>query len=126
MSEDAVGIIVMSVNGQDYDCNSCTPKTETGNKPIKTMNRTGRVKYKSKGITTYTLDVSVVIPDGKDTVKWAEIEDARISLESPTGNYRRTYIDCNVQTVSDAYSVDGETRRDLTMFALDELDESMD
>lgn len=124
MSEDAVGIIVLSVDGQDYDCASCTPKIDTGKKPIKTMNRTGKVRYKASGIKTYTLDVSVVIPDGKDTVDWGAIEDARISLESQSGNYRKTYIDCTTQTVSDAYSVEGETRRDLTMFAMDELDES--
>lgn len=124
MAEEAVGIIVMSVNGQEYDCASCTPKTETGKKPVKTMNRTGKVKFKSNGIKTFTLDVSVVIPDGKDSLDWGNIEDARISIESVTGNYRKTYIDCTTQTVSDAYSVEGETRRDLTMFALDELDES--
>lgn len=124
MSEDAVGIIVLSVDGQDYDCASCTPKIDTGKKPIKTMNRTGKVRYKASGIKTYTLDVSVVIPDGKDTVDWGTIEDARISVESQSGNYRKTYIDCTTQTVSDAYSVEGETRRDLTMFAMDELDES--
>lgn len=124
MAEEAVGIIVLSVDGQDYDCASCTPKIDTGKKPIKTMNRTGKVRYKASGIKTYTLDVSVVIPDGKDTVDWGTIEDARISVESQSGNYRKTYIDCTTQTVSDAYSVEGETRRDLTMFAMDEMDES--
>lgn len=125
MAEEAVGIIVLSVNGEEYDCASCTPKTDTGKKPIKTMNRTGKVKYRAGGIRTHTLDVSVVIPNGKDTVDWISVEDARISAESPDGSYRKTYIDCTTQTVSDAYSVDGETRRDLTMFAMDELDESV-
>ena len=125
MAEEAVGIIVLSVDGQEYDCASCNPKTDTGKKPIKTMNRTGKIKYRAGGVRTYTLDVSVVIPDGKDTVDWGSVEDTRISLESQTGNHRKTYIDCTVQTVSDAYSVEGETRRDLTMFAMDELDESV-
>ena len=124
MAEEAVGIIVLSVDGQDYDCASCTPKIDTGKKPIKTMNRTRKVRYRAGGVETYTLDVSVVIPDGKDTVDWGAIVDARLSIESITGNHRKTYIDCTTQTVSDAYSVEGETRRDLTMFAMDVLDES--
>lgn len=124
MAEEAVGLIVMTVNGQEYDCASCTPKIETGQKVIKTMNRTGRARFRAGGIKMITLDVSVVIRDGKD-IDWSEITDARISIESLTGSHRKTYIDCTTQTVSDAYSVDGETRRDLTMFALDEIDESM-
>ena len=47
MAEEAVGIIVLSVNGEDYDCASCTPKTDTGQKPIKTMNRTRKVRYRA-------------------------------------------------------------------------------
>ncbi len=125
MSEDAVGAIVMSFNGLDYDVSRVTATITTGNRAIPTMNRKQRVKFKAKGITTYQLTASVVIPDGKDSVKWKDVDDARISIESPTGNYRETFIDCNVVSISQSYDVNGETMRDLEMFCLDYLDETM-
>ncbi|MDT1832626.1 hypothetical protein FPK72_24990, partial [Acinetobacter baumannii] len=88
MSEEAVGSIVMSFNGLDYDVSRLGTSITTGNRPIPTMNRQQRVKYKSRGITTYELTATVVIPDGKDTVQWLQVDDARISIESPSGNYR--------------------------------------
>ena len=125
MAEQAVGSIVMSVDGQDYDCAKFSAKKTTGNKRIATMNRKMKVKYKSKGVTLYDLTCSVVIPNGKDTVDWDNIEDARISIESPDGGFRETYTDCEVLDISDSYDVNGETMRDLTMFAMDYLKESI-
>ncbi|MDU7368852.1 MAG: hypothetical protein E7L19_17620 [Acinetobacter baumannii] len=53
------------------------------------------------------------------------VEDGRLSVESPDGNYRETFIDCNVQSISKSYEVNGETMRDLEMFCLDYLDETL-
>lgn len=125
MAEEAVGTIVYSVNGQDYDCISCEAQHQTGRKPVPTMNRQQRIKFVASGLKIWTLAVVVVIPDGKDTIDWKNITDARISIESPTGNHRTTYIDCSATEVSASYSVEGETRRNLSMFALDELEESI-
>ena len=102
MSEEAVGFIILGVNGDEYDCASFSTTKTTGNRPIATMNRTREVKYKSKGLRTYALTVAVVIPDGKDQIDWLEVEDARLSIESETGNFRETYVDFNVQTISDS------------------------
>ena len=124
MAEEAVGSIVMSVDGQEYDCSKFTSKKTPGNKPILTMNRKPKAKFKAKGITVYDLTCSVVIPDGKDTVDWDGVEGIRISIESPTGGFRETYTDCEVQEYSDSYDVNGETMRDLTLFAMDYLKES--
>ena len=124
MAEKAVGSIVMSVDGQEYDCSKFTSKKTTGNKRILTMNRKLKAKFKAKGITVYDLTCSVVIPDGKDTVDWDGVEGIRISIESPTGGFRETYTDCEVQEYSDSYDVNGETMRDLTLFAMDYLKES--
>lgn len=124
MAEEAVGSIVMSVDGQEYDCSKFTSKKNTGNKRILTMNRKLKAKFKAKGITVYDLTCSVVIPDGKDTVDWDGVEGIRISIESPTGGFRETYTDCEVQEYSDSYDVNGETMRDLTLFAMDYLKES--
>ncbi|WP_369012479.1 hypothetical protein [Acinetobacter baumannii] len=125
MSEDAVGAIVMSFNGLDYDVARFTSAITTGNRPVPTMNRKKRVKYKSEGITTYQLTASVVIPNGKDSVNWLAVKDGRLSVESPDGNYRETFIDCNVLSISKSYEVNGETMRDLEMFCLDYLDETL-
>ena len=124
MAEEAVGSIVMSVDGQEYDCSKFTSKKTTGNKRILTMNRKLKAKFKAKGITVYDLTCSVVIPDGKDTVDWDGVEGIRISIESPTGGFRETYTDCEVQEYSDSYDVNGETMRDLTLYAMDYLKES--
>lgn len=125
MSEDAVGSIVMSFNGLDYDVSRLGTSITTGNRPIATMNRQQRVKYKSRGITTYELTATVVIPDGKDTVQWLQVDDARISIESPSGNYRETFIDCNVSSVGATYDLNGETVRELQLFCLDYIDETL-
>lgn len=125
MAEQAVGSIVMSVDGIDYDCSKFNSTKNTGNKRILTMNRALQAKYKSKGITVYDITCSVVIPDGKDAVDWDNLEDARISIESPQGGFRETYTDCNVITASDAYDVNGETMRELTMFAMGYLKETL-
>ena len=124
MAEEAVGSIVMSVDGQEYDCSKFTSKKTTGNKRILTMNRKLKAKFKAKGITVYDLTCSVVIPDGKDTVDWDGVEGIRISIESPTGGFRETYTDCEVQEYSDSYDVNGETMRVLKLFAMDYLKES--
>ena len=125
MSEEAVGFIILGVNGDEYDCASFSTTKTTGNRPIATMNRTREVKYKSKGLRTYALTVAVVIPDGKDQINWLEVEDARLSIESETGNFRETYVDFNVQTISDSYDVAGETRRNLEGFAMSYIQESL-
>ena len=125
MSEEAVGSIVMSFNGLDYDVSRLGTSITTGNSPIPTMNRQQRGKYKSRGITTYELTATVVIPDGKDTVQWLQVDDARISIESPSGNYRETFIDCNVTSVGATYDMNGETVRELQLFCLDYIDETL-
>lgn len=125
MAEEAVGSIIFSVNGQEYDCASCEVQHNTGRKPVPTMNREQRIKYVTSGVKTWTLSVAVIIPDGKDTIDWDVITDARISIESPSGNHRTTYIDCSATEVSESYSVEGETRRNLSLFALDKIKENI-
>ena len=124
MAEKAVGSIVMSVDGQEYDCSTLSVNQAINRKPIATMNRKQRIKFVASGIRTYEISCSVVIPDGKDSIDWAEVEDVRISVESPTGNFRETYTDCGVTSIGSAYDVNGETKRDLTLYACDVINES--
>jgi hypothetical protein len=125
MAEEAVGFVILSFDGEEYDCVSVNPTKNTGRKPVPTMNRTGEVKYVSDGIRTYGLNVVVLIPDDKDSINWLNVKNARVSMESASGKHRETYIDFNVQSVSDSYDVGGETRRNLEGFALSYLEESI-
>lgn len=125
MAEKAVGLIILSIDGEEYDCSSYNATKNTGTRPIPTMNRNREVKYVAKGIKTYQITVAVVIPDSKDTIDWLGIDDARLSIESESGNFRETYIDFNVQEISDAYEVNGETRRNLQGFALSYINETL-
>nr|WP_298892231.1 hypothetical protein [uncultured Acinetobacter sp.] len=125
MAEEAVGTIVMSVDGNDYDVASLNVTQSVNNKPIPTMNRTQRQKFVASGVRTYELSASVVIPDRKDNVNWTEVKNVRISIESLTGNHRETYVDCGITTIGTSYDVNGETRRDLTLYALDMIEESI-
>ncbi|MDS7693796.1 hypothetical protein N7562_06290 [Acinetobacter soli] len=125
MAEKAVGYIVLSINGEEYDCSTVNPTKNTGKRPIPTMNRTGEIRYTANGIKTYAVSVAVVVPDSKDTLDWMGVEDARLSIESESGNFRETYIDFNVQEISDAYEVNGETRRNLQGFALSYINETL-
>lgn len=125
MAENAVGLVILSINGEEYDCSSYSAVKNTGNRPIPTMNRNREVKYVAKGIKTYQITVAVVIPDNKDTIDWLGVDDARLNIESETGNFRESYIDFNVQEISDSYEVNGETRRNLQGFALSYLNETL-
>ena len=73
MAEKAVGSIVMSVDGQEYDCSTLSVNQAINRKPIATMNRKQRIKFVASGIRTYEISCSVVIPDGKDSIDWAEV-----------------------------------------------------
>ncbi|ENX46643.1 MULTISPECIES: hypothetical protein [Acinetobacter] len=125
MAEKAVGLIILSINGEEYDCSSYNATKNTGKRPIPTMNRSGEVKYTANGIKTYQVTVAVVIPDSKDTMDWLGVDDARLNIESQTGTFRESYIDFNVQEISDSYEVNGETRRNLQGFALSYLNETL-
>jgi len=125
MAEESVGYVILSVDGQEFDCASFNPTKNSGKRPVPTMNRTGEVKHTAKGIKTYAVSIAVVIPDGKDPIDWLSIENGRLSSESETGNFRETYIDVNIQTMGDTYDVNGEVRRNLEGFALSYINESM-
>lgn len=114
-----------TVDGSEYDCASVTVNAQHSWKPVNTMNRDMRVRKKARSNKSWTLSVSVVIPDGADTISWSDLSDARITIESAEGGFRETYIDCSATDSSASYTVDGETRRDVNMFAMDYVEESV-
>lgn len=123
MSDDYVGAIVLEVNGTEIEVTSVSPTMDTGRKPVKTMNSTGRVKGWVKGIATYGLTLEAVKPKNA-TIIWGDIADAKLTLfPLDDGDKTITYQNFTVQTVNDQYNVDNEARVSISGFALNRIEE---
>lgn len=119
--QEYLGSIVMEVDGQEVEVTSVDIKRNTGRKLVKTMNKTGRAKGFAKGIETFDLTVSAVIPLSGD-IDWAGIQGAKITVYPlSAGGKRTSYLDCFTLDVGKKYSVDNEAVQDLTMAALREV-----
>lgn len=115
-----VGSIVMSIDGDDVDIVSVNPTENTGRKPVKTMNRSGRTKGHTKTVSDIMIKVTAVVDPTKPR-NWKDIEGAKISIENPDGSFRESYLECGTITVGAQYSVDNEARIDIDMYALDHV-----
>ncbi|EKE1146289.1 phage tail protein [Salmonella enterica] len=116
--EEYVGSIVMEIDGREVEITDLSPTHETGRKLVKTMNRSRRAKGITRGIATYELDVTAVIPV-PDNIVWEDIEGARITIDPMIkGGQRTTYQDCFTISVGEKYTVDSEARVDIKMGAL--------
>lgn len=123
--QEYVGAIVLEVDGREIECTSFSAKETTGRMPVKTMNRSRRIAGFCTGVATYELTVAVPIPVDQGTeVNWSEVAGAKLVIYPVSGKGRRTaYTGCVVQDVSDAYESEGEAKRDLTMFAVNKVEE---
>ena len=116
-----LGSIVMEIDGQEVEITSLDIRRNTGRKLVKTMNKTGRAKGYAKGIETFDLSVSAVIPLQGD-IDWACVAGAKITIyPQSAGGKRTSYQDCFTLDVGKKYSVDNEAMQDLTMAALREV-----
>lgn len=122
MSEEYVGPIVMEVDGDEIDIVSLNVTRDSLRKPVKTMNRNMKVKGFVKLVRGYALKVTAIVTKGKPT-KWDDIEGAKISIESEDGSNRESYLDCGTISVGQSYEVEGESRVDIEMYALDFIQE---
>jgi len=112
-----VGAIILDVDGQEVEVVDLSVTTRTGKRPVKTMNRTGRVKGFSRGITEYELRLTVVIPLTGD-LDWENIEGSKLTqFPVDSDDKRESYLDCVTTEVGETYNVDNEARRDISMFA---------
>jgi len=123
MSRELVGSIIMSIDGADVDIVSVNPTRNTGRKPVKTMNRTGRTNGFTKNVKDIMLKVTAVV-DPANPRKWDDIEGANISIENQDGSFRESYSGCGTISVGAQYTVDNEARIDIDMYALDHVVES--
>jgi len=123
MAIDYVGLIVLEIDGVDYDVESLDTTDKTGRKPVKTMNRTGKPKGSAKGVQEFSLKCTVCIPESGEPDWWG-MKNAKLTLDPlDSGAKRVSYTGCCVEEVGSKYVVDGEAKRDLTLFALDRKEE---
>ena len=89
------GAIIMEVDGRDIEIVSLKPTTTTGRKPVKTMNRQGRVLGFADGVTEHKLSITAAIPISASSINWDGITKAKITVYPINKNERRvSYLDC--------------------------------
>lgn len=116
--EEYVGSIVMEIDSQEIEITDLDVQTITGRKLVKTMNKTGKAKGFSRGIATYELSVSAVIPDD-DEPDWENLEGVKVSIYPLNKSSKRTsYLDCFTTEVGEKYTVDNEAKVDIKLAAL--------
>ncbi|WP_329601527.1 hypothetical protein [Pasteurella multocida] len=62
MAKEFASLGIIEVDGLEIDLTKCDVRVITGRKPVKTINRKARVKGFAKGITEYTLSLTVAVP----------------------------------------------------------------
>lgn len=120
--EEYVGSIVLEVDSQEIEITDFDVQEVTGRKLVKTMNKKGKAKGFSRGIATYELSVSAVIPEG-DAPDWGNMEGVKITIYPLNSTDKRTsYLDCFTTEVGEKYTVDNEAKIDIKLNALDKAD----
>lgn len=116
------GAIIMEVNGRDVEIVSLKPQTTTGRKPVKTMNRQGRVMGYADGVTEHKLSVTAAIPIDGTEIDWDNITKAKITIYPINKEERRvSYLDCFTVECSEQYEADNEAKIDIEMIALHKI-----
>lgn len=116
------GAIIMEVNGRDIEIVSLKPQTTTGRKPVKTMNRQGRVMGYADGVTEHKLSLTAAIPIDGTEMDWDNITKAKITIYPINKEERRvSYLDCFTTECSEQYEADNEARIDIEMIALHKI-----
>lgn len=116
------GAIIMEVNGRDVEIISLKPQTTTGRKPVKTMNRQGRVMGYADGVTEHKLSVTAAIPIDGTEIDWDNITKAKITIYPINKEERRvSYLDCFTVECSEQYEADNEAKIDIEMVALHKI-----
>ena len=124
MAATYAGAVIMEVNGVEVEIVSIKPTTTTGRKPVRTMNRRGKVRGYADGITEYKMSLTAAIPIDGTEVDWDNITDAKITIFPINKEDKRvTYLGCSTTECSSQYQDDGEAKIDIEMFALDKVEE---
>jgi hypothetical protein len=122
MGIDYDGEVVVEINGKEVDVVSFDETSNTGRRPVKTMNRHARAKGSVNGIKTYDMKITAPSP-ATGEYQWGLMKDAQIVIY-PVGNptKRTTFVDCNVTSIGSRYQLEGESVRDISLYCLDKKD----
>lgn len=113
------GSCVLEIDGREIDIIKLDVKTVTGRKLVKTMNSLGRAKGYSQGIEDHTISVTAVEPQDGIYIDWANIKNAKLTRYPLNNSEKRTsYLGCFSTDVSESYTIDGESVRDIQLHAL--------
>jgi len=123
MLQEFAGAASLEVDSAEIEITAISIDTTTGRKAIKTMNRAGRAKGFSRGIVTYALSVTAVIPVSGTAPDWANIEGAKLTVQPVGGDKRVSYLDCFTESVGEKYQVEGEAVIDIKLTALRKVEE---
>lgn len=121
--QEFVGAISLEVDSREIEVTSLNVQTQTGRKLVKTMNRKMRAKGFSRGIVTYELSISAVVPVGGTPIDWANIEGAKLTVQPVGGGPRVSYVDCFSLDAGEKYQVEGEAMIDVKLAALNKVAE---
>jgi hypothetical protein len=116
--KEYVGSISLELDGREIECASFSPRESTGRRPVKTMNRLRTIAGFSKGIQTYDLRVTAVVPKDDVGIDWSAIQGAKLTVDPGDGAQRTSYTDCFSTEVGEEYQAEGEARRDVTLVAV--------
>lgn len=116
--KEFVGSISLEVDGREVEVASVAPRENTGRRPVRTMNKLRTIAGFSRGIKTYDLRTTAVVPKDGTAVDWANIEGAKLTIEPADGGQRTSYLDCFATEVGEEYSVDNEARIDVQLVAV--------
>lgn len=119
--EEFVGAASLEVDGKEIEITTFNVKKVTGRRLVKTMNRSGRAKGFSRGIVTYDLSVTAVVPLKGTPIDWANIEGAKLTVQPVGASQRYSYLDCFATEVGEKYEVEGEAMIDIQLAALREV-----
>lgn len=123
-----VGAIILEVDGQEVECTAFSPTITTGRIPVRTMNRNGKIAGYASGVMEYELKVEVPVVSGSQ-MRWDGVTGAKLVIypakdaTNAAGQGRIAYTGCVVTSVGEAYKVEGEARRTISLFATDMIEE---
>ncbi|HDR1252693.1 phage tail tube protein [Pasteurella multocida] len=120
MAKEFASLGIIEVDGLEIDLTKCDVRVITGRKPVKTINRKGKVKGYAKGIAEYTLSLTVAVPLNSPEPDWDNVDDAKVTIEEENGQ-RISYRNCFTTEVGTSYTVDNEEVRDIQVVALDKV-----
>ena len=122
MSTEYIGSVTLYLDAAEVEITKIDVKDSTGRKPVKTMNRQGRVLGYADGVTEHKLSITAVIPTSGPSIDWDGITKAKITVYPINKNDRRvSYLGCFTVETSEQYEADNEARIDIEMIALHKI-----